>query len=232
MYRTMRTARRARCGTDVDCADCPSVRRCWGEKLPQGFGLHVQRQPRLERGTTLFAQGERFEAACIVVAGCLTLRETMPDGTERIAGFRLPGELVGLEGWSRGVHSFTATAACSTTVCRLKWPQRVSGSAALLERLLRKTAGQLDSAAKPWAGRPAIERVAAFIEDFARRMRVSDASLLLPMTRAEIGSHLGLAEETVVRALAQLQRSGRLEVKGRSVTLQSPPHRSAAFAAS
>lgn len=236
MFSRMRTARRR--GSDVDCADCPAVRRCWGEKLPPGCGILVQRQPRLERGTTLFAQGERFVAIYLVVAGCLTLRETSPDGTERVVGFRVPGELVGLEGWSLGVHSFTATAATAMTVCRLKWPQRerAVASAALLERLLRKSTGQIDACARPWTGLVAVEQVAAFIEDFARRMRMSgerpDERLVLPMTRAEIGSYLGLAEETVVRALAQLRRSGRLDVKGRAVTLSSHAYRSIALAAS
>jgi hypothetical protein len=37
------------------------------------------------------------------------------------------------------------------------------------------------------------------------------------MTRAEIGSYLGLAEETVVRAIGQLRMGRRLRVQGKTV---------------
>lgn len=235
MYRVSKSVRRARRGSDVECASCPTARRCWGESLPPGCGFLVQRQPPIERGVALMVQGERFDAVYLVVAGCLTLRETMPNGLERVVGFRVPGELVGLEGWTHGVYPCTVTAASATTVCRLRWPRpEPVASAELLERLLRKTAGQLDAFARPWTGLAAVEQVAAFIEDFARRTYASeppDERLLLPMTRAEIGSYLGLAEETVVRALAQLRRTGRMEVRGRTVTLRANRHRSATFTA-
>jgi CRP-like cAMP-binding protein len=57
----------------------------------------------------------------------------------------------------------------------------------------------------PWAGLSAVERVRAFVADFRSR---TDQPLC--MTRAQIGQYLGLAEETVVRAMKALRRSGRL----------------------
>lgn len=224
MYPTSGSVRRGRPGRDVDCAECPAARRCWGDPLPSGAGFLAYRLPRLEPGARLIAQGERFEAVHLVVNGCLTVREAMLDGTERVVGFRLPGELVGLEGWMNGAHPHTAAAACTTTVCRLKWPvpRRAGDAAAFLERLLLKAVDQLQSATRPWAGLPADERVAAFVEDFAQRRRGPEASggpFALPMTRADIGSYLGLAEETVVRALARLKRARRLDVEGRMVAL-------------
>ncbi len=221
--------RKVRRHVDVDCADCLASRRCWDEPLTPGSDVIVRRQDALDKGASLLRQGEPFDAVYLLVRGCLCLRETMPEGAERIVGFRVPGELVGLEGWVRGRYTYTAEAAETTTVCRLAWPcasGRTGGSSALLQRLLSKAAAQLDRSSPPWPRLPAIERVAAFVEDFARRARAGGADddrVNLPMTRAQLGSYLGLAEETVVRALAQLRSGQRLDIRGRWVLLRPAP---------
>jgi CRP/FNR family transcriptional regulator, anaerobic regulatory protein len=160
----------------------------------------------------------------VVVSGCLTLRVTQIDSTRRTVGFRLPGELVGLESWARGENPYEIEAATASVVCRLTLPRvhQGRGNGALLERLLVKSAEQIDRALRPWSSVAATERVAAFVEDFVQRAQVkgsANESVRLPMTRGEIGSYLGLAEETVVRALARLKRGRRLDVRGKTVTL-------------
>jgi CRP/FNR family transcriptional regulator len=226
MYRG-KASSRVRGHIDVDCANCLASRGCWGEPLTAGSGFIVRRHDFLNTGGRLICQGEPFSGVYLIVSGCLCLRETQRDGAERIVGFRVPGELVGLEGWAQGRFTYTAEAAETTAVCRLSWPG-ASGthgpSNALLQRLLAKAAAQLYSSAPPWPGLPAAERVAAFLEDFARRVRAGGGTtgdrVRLPMTRAQLGSYLGLAEETVVRALAQLRAGKRLDIKGRSVVLR------------
>ncbi len=128
-----------------------------------------------------------------------------------------------MEARARGEHPYTARALVATSVCQLNLPPAtgMQASNALLERLLLKCAAQLDTAA-PWADLPARERVAAFVADFARRAQGKGSPMgliRLPMTRADIGSYLGLAEETVVRSLRQLSSRRQLTVKGRAVGL-------------
>ena len=53
----------------------------------------------------------------------------------------------------------------------------------------------------------ATERVASFLLEMQERMQMS-ASINLPMTRRDIGDYLGLALETVSRALSQLREEG------------------------
>jgi CRP/FNR family transcriptional regulator, anaerobic regulatory protein len=198
----------ARC--EIRCARCPLARRCWGSKALPVEGMRGRPQPLLERGARLICQGEESRSVYLVVAGCLILRETTAEGTERTIGFRFPGEVVGLEGWASGSQSFTAIATDATSVCRVAIAPAGRGysSAALLEQLLVKCTIRLERSKKLWRGLPAVELVAAFLEDFAQRTRVN-ASVTdlrsLPMTRADIGSCLGLAEETVVRALTELR---------------------------
>jgi CRP/FNR family transcriptional regulator len=188
---------------EVDCGKCVAAVRCWQERLPADSGLLVRRQRPLEAGEFLFQQGERFESPYILTSGCIALPETLPNGNERIVAFRVAGEIIGLEAWAGGIHLHGAQAVTPATVCRLKWSTK-GLTVALMKFLIAKLGTQLDRATRPWAGLAAADRVAAFVEDFERR-----GGMAPPMTRAQIGLHLGLAEETVVRALARRRTPAR-----------------------
>ncbi len=187
----------------TDCGMCPDAQRCWGGAVAPESGFMVQRHGELARGTRLFHQGDRFAAVFVVVEGCVKLIETNTDGSERLVALCLPGEMVGIEGWAHGRYPYTAVAAGPARLCELHWPQVKPAAlpAALLERLLRKTAAQLDCSKRVWLNLPAVERVSAFLKRFAE----CTGSQELPLTRSEIGSLLGLAEETVVRAIRTLR---------------------------
>ena len=215
---------RSRTGTrsETDCAVCPATRRCWGAEPLLPDAVHVRREPPLERGARLIEQGGPA-GVYIVATGCLVLRLALPDGSQRVVGLRLPGELVGLESYARGAQTYTAQAATASAVCRLHMPEpgAAATQGALLERLLLKSASQPERASAPWAGLPAVERVAAFIENYIERAQLParEERFRLPLTRADIGSYLGLAPETVVRALGHLSQAQRLSVRGRTVSL-------------
>lgn len=218
------TERRIR-PVDADCHTCLAARRCWDARTPSRGTLLVRREGRLDPGAVLFRQGERFAAVYIVVRGAMRLCDTSGEGVERVVDFRLPGELLGLEGLGGDRYPHTAQAIDAVAVCRLKWPRndRSATCAQFLEHVLLKSVAQLERATRPWTGLPATERVARFLQDLAGRLGTAGAPLeefTLPMTRADIGSRLGLAEETVVRALAQLNADRRLEVSGRRVRLR------------
>jgi CRP/FNR family transcriptional regulator len=64
------------------------------------------------------------------------------------------------------------------------------------------------------------ERLAAFLLNLTQRLHArgfSSTSLVLRMTREEIGSYLGLKLETVSRAFSKFQEDGVLEVKQRQL---------------
>ncbi len=211
----------------LDCADCPTSRRCWDDNRPvAGSGFLVQPEQRLERNAILTLPPGPSGMVFIVVSGCLALREPLLEGRLRTAAYRLPGELVGLESWTRAQHPYEIRALAASVLCQLmvRRPAIRDGSSAMLERLLLKSAAQLDRAMRPWPALPAVERVHAFIEDFVERARIKGSSsrmVRLPMTRADMASHLGLSEETVVRALTRLKQSLRLEVSGKMVGVPS-----------
>jgi len=66
------------------------------------------------------------------------------------------------------------------------------------------------------------ERLAAFLLNLTQRLQArgfSASSLILRMTREEIGSYLGLKLETVSRTFSKFQDDGLLEVKQRQIRI-------------
>ncbi|MBF6697457.1 helix-turn-helix domain-containing protein, partial [Acinetobacter baumannii] len=66
------------------------------------------------------------------------------------------------------------------------------------------------------------ERLATFLLNLTQRLHArgfSPSSLVLRMTREEIGSYLGLKLETVSRTFSKFQDEGLLEVKQRQIRI-------------
>ncbi len=66
------------------------------------------------------------------------------------------------------------------------------------------------------------ERLAAFLLNLTRRLQArgfSASSLVLRMTREEIGSYLGLKLETVSRTFSKFQVGDLMEVKQRQIRI-------------
>ena len=75
-------------------------------------------------------------------------------------------------------------------------------------------------------GMRAEARLAAFVLNLTQRLQArgfSGTSLVLRMTREEIGSYLGLKLETVSRAFSRFQEDGLLEVKQRDIRVLNEP---------
>jgi CRP/FNR family transcriptional regulator len=69
------------------------------------------------------------------------------------------------------------------------------------------------------------QRVVSFLLDLSARLSAlgfSSTSMLLRMTRADLGNFLALQLETVVRALYRLQGQGLIEVDRREIRILDP----------
>lgn len=207
---------------EVNCSHCPSGPRCWGDAPPPEAGILVRRVRPLNRGEILLTAGERFVAPFLVTSGCIAVTELLANGAERIVGFRVPGDIVGIESLELRMNRFGAKAVCASMVCRLRWgASGLAGCGApLLRSLLSKSAGQSLRTSSPWNLLHAVDRVGDFVAD--HQARTGHAP---PMTRAQMGQYLGISEETVVRAIGELRKRGdrrpgaiQLRAKARSHT--------------
>lgn len=185
---------------------------------------------RVARGAPLYHTGDRFESLYAVRSGAFKTVGVSRQGEEKITGFHLPGELLGLEAISSSRHGYSAVALEDSEVCILPFAQieRMAMSVpALQHQLLRVLSGDIsrDQGLMLLLGSMTAEqRLAAFLLSLARRhqrLGFSASRFALRMTRDEIGNYLGLTLETVSRLLSRFQREGLVAVQQRDIELKS-----------
>ena len=226
---------RGRAVAVVDCAQCLRTHDCWPLTPAARTGVSVTRVAELAPGDSLWQQGDPFRGLHIVTRGSVKLVEKSPDGTERIAGFRFAGDLIGLGALADGVHEDDAVALETLSVCRLLWDRNAeSDSFSALDReLLARQAQELRllRAQRQLAASSAVEAVSGCLTHItamirrgaAEAAREPQAPVRLPMSGAELANYLGLAEETLSRALRTLEQRGQLWREGRALRWLDPP---------
>ena len=214
------------------CSRCRLATSCLPAGLAPGdverLGDIVFPRAPLVRGQRLVRADEPLERLFIVRGGCLRTSVTTEDGREQVIGFHLPGDVVGIDpGLDRGRRS-TIVALERTNLCAVAFEDlhrlgsTVPGLQEQVDRLLgHEIAGQREHLVM--MGRmTAHRRLALFLRGWSGRMAragFSEVQLPLPMSRGDIASYLGLAEETVSRAVSRLQAQGVVHVRGRHVRI-------------
>jgi CRP/FNR family transcriptional regulator len=195
------------------------------------LGQRVGTRRRVKRGDALFRAGDRFKSLYMVCAGCLKSTVTGLDKREQVTGFYATGELVGWDGIHTGRHSFDMLALEDTEIRVLPYAQLQSAASSQpaprihLHKIMSREIVRDHEMMLLLGSMRADERLAAFLLNLAqslRSVRRADGRFALHMTRAEIGSFLGLKLETVSRAFSRLARDGLIELNYRQVRIVSP----------
>lgn len=227
---------------DTTCSACHLRELC----LPCGMtGIKIERldemiftRRRIKTGQTLYRQGDNFEFIHAVRRGTLKSTLTLSDGREQVSGFHIAGEQLGLDGVALGRHGTTVVALEDTEVCAIPYAHvakmTVAGSATehLINRLMSREIVREHGLMMLLGSMNAEERLAAFLLNLAARLKArgySASEFHLRMSRAEIGSHLGMKLETVSRTFSTFQKRGLLEVDKRHISIVDPEGLSRAF---
>ena len=187
------------------------------------FGSTVQ----IEREHEIYAQADSAEYCWRVVSGCVRTVKLMEDGRRAVGEFLLAGDHFGFD----DIGTYDLAAEAVTDVVLRRYPRRMVEAlaerhAGLAQRLRTMALTSLRTAherALSLGRKTAVERIAAFVLEMARRAPAQSGALLeLPMCRTDIADHLGLTVETVCRTLAYLKREGLLAITRTGVELRSP----------
>jgi CRP/FNR family transcriptional regulator len=194
---------------------------------------------RLRKGQRLYMAGEPFQF--LYAVRCGTLKSTLPlaNGCDQVTGFHLAGDLLGLDGPATGQHPTGAVALENTDTCAISYAQLLEACAE--SRPLRRRVGQLMAAQlvrehgtlQLMARSHTEARVAGFLLSMAQSMRergYSAREFQLRMSRAEIGSYLGMSLETVSRSLSTFDRGGLVRVRSRWIELLKPDELQSSYA--
>ncbi len=188
----------------------------------------VAKRRSVTRGDALFRTGDAFQSIYAVRTGFFKTCVSSEDGRDQVTGFQMAGELLGLDGISHDRHNCDAIALEDSQVCVIPFGQleELSRDFTPLQHQFHKIMSReivRDHGMMLLLGSMrAEERLAAFLLNLTQRLQArgfSASSLILRMTREEIGSYLGLKLETVSRTFSKFQDDGLLEVKQRHIRI-------------
>lgn len=179
----------------------------------------------------LFRAGQPAQALYLVHAGCFKTQLVSADGREKITGFRMRGDLLGLDALGTPSYGCDAVALEFGEVWELPCAQLEAFGAKLPELRQQLTAALAREIRRDWQWMLSVgtlnaeQRVVAFLLDLAERqdaLGFSPRHLMLRMTRADLGSFLALQLETVTRVLTRLAGLGAIEVERRHIAIERP----------
>lgn len=191
-------------------------------------------------GQVVFMQGEAFRCLYVVRDGLLKSTVMHQDGRVQICAFRMVGDVFALEGIASGVHATTTTAVDDTQICAIAYAPLMTLMAT--DSALQRRVSQLMSRELSRGHRQMLllgslnaqQKLAAFLLTLSQHFDALGCSaheFQLRMSRAEIGSYLGLKLETVSRTFAYFQDQGLLQVRHRRVQITDLARLSSVYAA-
>lgn len=214
------------------CAKCSLQMLC----LPATIGLDdldrldrvVKNRRPMNMGDHLYRSGQALGALFVAREGAFKTTIIDEQGLSQVIGFHLPGELIGLDALGSGAHACDASALTQANVCEIPLSQlesvaaQVPGLQHQLLRIIGQSINRDHSHLEMLGVKSATDRMALFLHGLTERYRMlgrpSDM-LVLPMSRQDIGSYLGLVIETVSRTLNKMQEDGIISVHGRQVKI-------------
>ena len=216
----------------VACSSCNLRELC----LPMGLNREnldrldslVASRRAVPRGESLFRAGETFQSLFAVRTGFFKTCVSSADGRDQVTGFQMAGELLGLDGIGTDSHTCDAVALEDSQVCVIPYAEledlsrEFSDLQHQFHKIMSREIVREHGVMLLLGSMRAEERLAAFLLNLTQRLQArgfSASSLILRMTREEIGSYLGLKLETVSRTFSKFQDDGMLDVKQRQIRI-------------
>ena len=150
------------------------------------------------------------------------------DGREQVTNFHMSGEMIGMDGIANEVHSCDVIALEDTEVCVIPYERILAACSEIedynlhFQKLLSREIVRQHGLMLLLGSMHAEERLAAFLLNLSQRFEsrgYSRSEFVLRMTRAEIGSYLGLKLETVSRVLSRFSHDQLIAVNQKHVQI-------------
>lgn len=208
------------------CLGCTYALSCeaggYGKEELSGLRHVVERTGPMHNGEYLYLPSTPFRALYAVRTGMAKTVKVDVLGREKVLAFHLPGEVIGLEAASQDHYDNAVVALGNTQFCKFPFVgvrQLANRQTDVQWHLLQVLGRQIRQTQLASGDYPAQERMARFLIDLCDRrtaLGLPAGRLPLPMSRADIANHLGLASETVSRVLARFRDQAlvRIDRKG------------------
>ena len=228
------TAPAPKCAHDyqISCSNCRLNAVCLPLALEtkeiDKLDTIVKRRDPMQKGESLYHQGEQFNSVFAVRPGTLKAFRTSTDGREQVTGFYFPGEIMGMDGIAKNTHACSALALETASVCEIPFSalQDLSLTIPSLQgrffQIMSREIAEDQQLITLLSKNTSEERISALILSVSARnarRKLSATNFRLPMSRIDIGNYLGLTVETVSRVFSRLQKLGVLEVNNKEIAI-------------
>jgi len=183
---------------------------------------------RVRQGVALYRAGDPFGPIYAVRSGTFKSVLLDADGSYQVLGFPMAGDVLGLDGIEAQHYRTEAVALEDSAVAIIPFPRlaHLGGKAGALQHFVYKLLSRqlAREHMQMWllGSLGAESRVAAFLLLLGERyahLGYSGTRFNLRMTRLDLGSFLGLTQETVSRALSRFDETGLIQVHNKELQL-------------
>jgi CRP/FNR family transcriptional regulator len=219
--------------TFVKCEDCAMQPLCVPVKLCNGsFSLmdnYLSKRNAISNSHSLFTENEPLSAIYAVCSGSFKLTEAKEDGSEKVIGFRFPGELIGEDAIHTQEYRYNAISVGNSSFCKINVKELLACGTSVPElqmsliRLLSKQNAMLrEEFTSVVAKHTAESLLAAFILNLIGRnsqYQGTELMLQLPVGRDVIANHLGFRRETLSRIFSKFQQNNWITIKSKKIEI-------------
>lgn len=220
-------------GNEPSCRHCLAEPFCIQSSLSDEqlklYRKAVRVRGPYKRGEAIYHTGMPFSSVYCVQRGSVKTEVYTVSGVLEVTAFYLLGELLGIDGIGCDTYPSDAIALEDTWVCEISFHQIKAMCSACDEfhqALILRLGRTINSDVYQWAlarNLKAKQKVAWFIYDLFKRVRsrnVNDMRMIpLPMRKTDIANYLGLAPESLSRALNALEEDGMIVNETKTIYL-------------
>lgn len=208
--------------SEPPCSGCQAEPFCLqsafsGDQL-SNFKKAIRIRGPFERGEAIYREGLPFNAIYFIQKGSVKTEVCTASGMLEVTAFYLIGELLGVDAIGSDHYPSDAVAMEETWLCQLSYSQLKTmchDCDEFQQALITRLGCTINSDVYQWAlarNLKAKQKVAWFIFNLFKRVRSRQSSNLhvipLPMRKTDIANYLGLAPESLSRALHALEEEG------------------------
>ncbi len=212
------------------CSVCPALPTCMagamgmlGCTAPE---LIIGGRRKVGRHQSLYRPNDVLATLFQVRSGQFKLVALDLMGEQRVIGFYMAGDLLGLDGLATGQHQLRAVALEDSEVCEISYAglqAAMSASPAALRQFIQLLGhvSLREAATSAFMSNMRCEqRLGYFLLNMSSRhaaLGYSGTSFMLRMSRADIGSYVGITPESVSRLIGRFKHNGWITVQRRNV---------------
>lgn len=221
------------CTTNIACTSCGIYQLCHsvgGDTDLSVLDTIVKNRKTMKRGDFLYHAGEPFRAIYAIRGGSVKTSLLVDDGRVQVTGFRVAGDVLGLDAISTGQYNCEAMVLEETSICEVpfwcieEFSKKIPDLQYKMLRIMSQEILDNHELMILLGKMNAEERLATYLLNMSRRFEKRSSppfQFCISMSRSDIGNYLGITEETVCRILTRFQDEGLISTQRRHITLNN-----------